>query len=234
MKQSLFAVFITIFFSVTGLAQEKSADTMLHKIFRALQTKDEAAFLSLFPDYKQMNRFLKESMVQQLHRSIGPDSTSKINVDSLLESSMEKMTEETFKSEMHKEFTASFYAILKEGEDKGLTWNKAVLVDYNLFYVSDEEGFPAYDGILHLKEGGKEYKVAFDQVIDMEKEGGFFGVNLKKIVKGNESLDGVLESSKRDVPQELMELSAEPKKTSIKKTPPAKKPVAKPTGAKKG
>src|SRR6476661_7175872 len=106
MRKILFGIAFLCAFSVTLYAQEKSADTMVHKVYRALKNKNETAFISLFPNYEQMRRFLRQSVEAELKQA--KDSTAaKMSVDSLMEMMMGQMTEETFNTQMKNEFSRS-------------------------------------------------------------------------------------------------------------------------------
>ena len=47
-------------------AQVSSADSMVHKVFAALQAKDQKAFVALYPNAQQFSRFMRHMMEQTL------------------------------------------------------------------------------------------------------------------------------------------------------------------------
>jgi hypothetical protein len=220
MRKTLFAAAFLCLFSITLSAQEKSADTMVHKVYRALKSKNETAFISLFPNYEQMKRFLRQSVEAELKQTKDP-SAAKMSVDSLMEMMMGQMTEEAFNTQMKNEFAHSFHSILEAGEAKGINWNNTVLTHYTLDSLV-EESFPSMKGVMDLKDGEKEYQLAFNQIVWLDKEGGWFGISLRNIVHKGESLEDAAD-------EELPPPPPPPAKNYPgKKEIPAKKPVAKP------
>ena len=187
MRKFLIAFAFLLFVSAAAVAQEKSADTMVHKVYRALKSKNETAFISLFPNYEQMRRFLRQSVEAELKQA-KDSSAAKMNVDSLMEMMMGQMTEETFNAQMKNEFSRSFRSILEAGEAKGINWSNAVLTHYTLDSLV-EESFPSMKGVMDLKDGEKEYQLAFNQMVWLDKEGGWFGISLRNIVHKGEPLD---------------------------------------------
>jgi hypothetical protein len=219
----VFALFIVVHTQVA--AQEKSADTMVHKIFRSLQSNNEKAFVTLFPDYQQWKDFLKEAMVQEAKSSArsGGDSVVKINLDSIVKSYMGELTEASFKEEIQKKFPESFHSIMEEGKAKGMAWSQATLTSYTIDTVHElESNFPTLKGIMDVKDGDKEYQLAFEQIIWFEKESGWFGVDLKKLVRKGESLDDDIEFGMDSLT--LTDRTEPPPPPPVKKVQ-AKKPV---------
>src|SRR5689334_16890093 len=152
MRKFLLAFVFLLFVSAAAIAQQKSGDTMVHKIFTALKNKNENDFVALFPNYAQMNRFLRSSLEAELKSAPDSAMARTINVDSMVHAMMGEMTEDAFKEQMQKEFSHSFRSILEEGETKGLNWGNAMLTKYTLDSTL-EESFPSLHGVMDLKEG---------------------------------------------------------------------------------
>lgn len=235
MKKGASAIVFFCLFTANAVAQTANADTMIYKVFRSLKAKDEAAFLSLFPNYTQ----LKEVMRQAVASEAAGNTVREKEMDSALNAYLANFTEELYRKDLVKHFSDDFQRVMKQGTEKGLDWKSAVLDKYT-YDKKSEDGFPMLSGMLYLKEGNQEYTLTFEEIIWVQKEGGYFGVSLKNLLakgevdKANEERINALDTvgiATNDEPITLPPLP--PKKAAkssapVKASPVKKAPAAKP------
>jgi hypothetical protein len=191
------------FVTSTIEAQVTNADTMIHKLFAALKSKDENSFVALYPNGKQMASLMRGMMEtmfksEEMQKMMAMDEKSKnMNIDSLINAQVSQVTKPEAQAEMTKSFGKSFQEIIAKGEQKGVNWNQAQLVSYTLdtsAQVNDEEmkmfagaGIKNLKGVIDFKAGGTDYQMNFDKVLFIPSEGGWFGGEFKQVIKKGES-----------------------------------------------
>lgn len=218
-------------------AQVASPDTMVHKIFATLQAKDQQAFVALYPNAQQFGHFIRSLMEktfnsEEMKKLMAQDEKAKdLNLDSLVDAQVAVATSpETF-AQMEQEFGKIFQRTIEKGEKKGVNWSEAKLTGYTIdSSATKEEGMPfqpgemkTFKGVIEFASGDQPYQLAFDKVIFLPTENGWFGADFPQLARKGESLapDKVSESAATD------EMPA-PKKPAT----PAKKAPVKKTGTK--
>ena len=187
------------FFTASVDAQVSNVDTMIHKLFATLKSKDEASFIALYPNGTQMANLVR-SMLNTMFKSpemqqmMAMDEKSKnMNIDSLVNAQVSQMNKPETQTEMKKAFSKNFQDIIDKGEKKGVNWSQAQLVSYTLdstAEASDEEmkmfagaGVKNVKGVISFTSGGADYQMNFDKVLRIPSEGGWFGGELKQVIK---------------------------------------------------
>ena len=185
-------------------AQVRSQDSMIHKIFATLKAKDEKAFIALYPNSAQFSKMMRTMMgvmlnSEQMQQMMAADEKSKnLNIDSLIDAEVAKLSKPEAFAEMEKSFARSFNKIIEKGESKGVNWNEATLVTYTIDTTAqlDEElellkstGFKAMKGVIDFKSAGTDYQMSFDKVMFLPDEGGWFGGEFPALAKKGESLE---------------------------------------------
>ena len=212
---------------------------MVYKLFAALQAKDQKAFVALYPNARQFGGFMhtvleKSLKTEEVRKLMEADPKSKdLNVDSLIDAQTRLFSSPEMFSQMEKAFGEVFQKTITTGEEKGVRWSEAKLTGYSIDSSSafKEEGIPVpiegikeAKGVIDFSVGEEAYELAFDKIMFIESEGGWFGAELPQLTRKGESPEP---SREDNVKKE--------KAATQKKTPPAankKSPAAK-TGTNK-
>jgi hypothetical protein len=190
-------------FTASADAQVSNIDTMIHKLFTTLKQKDEASFVALYPNGTQMANLVKGMLEtvfksEEMQKMLAMDEKSKnMNIDSLVNAQVSQMNKPETQAEMKKAFAKNFQDIIEKGEKKGVNWSQAQLVSYTLDSTSDasdEEmkmfagaGVKNLRGVISFNSGGTDYEMNFDKILRIPTEGGWFGGELKQVIKKGES-----------------------------------------------
>lgn len=231
---------ILFFFALPALhAQVKSADTLVHRIFGTLQAKDQQAFVQLYPNAQQFGRFIRNIMEQtmkseEIKKLMEADEKTKgINLDSLIEVQVAAISSPESMKKMQEEFGKTFQQIIKKGETKGVAWNKAKLTGFTLDTVAVEaagapfqpKGIKEAKGVIDFTVDNVPYQLAFNKMMYIESEGGWFGADFSQVARKGESLEPDLEMSEADTvtTRTASEAGAEPLKKKNKTKQPSVK-----------
>ena len=230
MKNARRVLFAFLLLSLTNLqAQEKNADTLVHRVFAALKAKDQQAFIQLYPNAQQFGRFIRNIMEQtmkseEIKKLMAADEKSKgLNIDSLIDAQVVAVSSPEAMGKMQEEFEKTFQQIIEKGEKKGIRWNEAKLTGYTLDTVEVENGAAPFQpkgikeakGVIDFMVGTVPYQMAFTKMMYIESEGGWFGADFSQVARKGESLEPDQEGAVKDETT-----------VSQKKTPPAKKGAA--------
>ena len=256
MKNTLrFALVIALFFSVQSIhAQVSTADSLVQKVFATLKSKDEKAFVALYPNAPQFGRFIRTIMEQAMKsdvvkQAMAADEKSKnMNIDSLINSQVTAVSNpETF-GKMQDEFGKSFQKIVEKGEQKGVNWNEAKLTGFTIDSSSMEgmEGVPfklnglkEAKGVIDFTVGGSAYQIAYNKMMYIQSEGGWFGAEFTQLARKGESLepDAPVFSAEDSAAMSMVDTTAAPsepvKKKTKTKTPTSKTKQVSKTPARK-
>jgi hypothetical protein len=202
-----------LFFLLPSLqAQGSTADSVVHRAFASLRTNDEKAFLALYPDAKQFIRFTRSIMEQVLKSDAMKqifamdEKTKNMNMDSLIMAEVEKISRPEEYKAMQDKFVSTFRSTLQKGEGKGVQWNEAKLTRYTIdsSTVTDKEaeqfnlaGLKEAKGVIHFSVGDSAYQLAFNKMMFIPDEGGWFGIDFAQLAREGESLEpdhGMFES----------------------------------------
>lgn len=151
-------------------AQEKSPDSVIQRVFRAVKNNDEAAFVKVFPDLEGMLVMLKE---------FDPNGLD-VEADSMIRAQYAGALKEDFREFMNRL------------ENKGVRHSQLVFVkaDYSVdeMKMSDNpEGHSREaSGIIYVKADGEEYEIPFGDLIWSDELKGWFGIHLKSFRKKGE------------------------------------------------
>jgi len=229
----LFILSVAICFSVaTVKAQVSSADSMIHKIFATLKAKDEKAFVSLYPNGKQLQNFvrtimeasMKTEQMQQMQKM------QNINLDSLVNAQLESLSKPEVMEQMQKSFGRSFQQVIEKGEKKGVNWSNAKLTTYTFdttVAVNDQEeammselGYKTLKGVMDFTSGDSAYQMSFNKVMYIPAEGGWFGGEFNQVVRKGEGF-------KTDTEMETTDVNVSTEKEAPVPPPPPAKPKTK-------
>jgi hypothetical protein len=204
MKQIRVAVFLAVVcFAAQSLsAQVSNADTMIRRIFATLKANDQKAFVALYPNRQQFGRFMRNLMEQtfnseEMKKVMAQDEKAKnLNIDSLIGAQVATLTSEAAFSQMENAFGAMFQSIIKKGEAKGVKWSDATLVSYTIDSSADvadgapfqPAGMKALKGVIDFTSGGSPYQLAYEKVMYLPTEGGYFGADFPQLARKGESL----------------------------------------------
>jgi len=224
MKKVFFASLMLMLFASAN-AQSPSLDVHINKLVDALKSKDENAFVKLFPGYEEMKNLLRTTF-----EKMSAMSEEKINIDSVMEKEFKKMTKEKFQTEMQEGFKKSFREFVESGEKKGITWENIGFIGFNID-TSDkinEMNMLSAQGVLEISENDQKYKIHFREIIWMDDVKGWYGIDLKRFVApGDPDIDQEITSGIKD----SMVIDAPKSETDTKKTetkPATKKSTLKP------
>jgi hypothetical protein len=185
-------------------AQVNNPDTMIRKIFSTLQAKDQKAFVALYPNGAQFGKMMRTMMEQmlnseQMKQMMAMDEKSKnMNIDSLINAEVAKMSTPEAFAEMQKSFVQSFQKIIEKGESKGVKWSDARLVTYTKDTAANITGDMAMlqatgiknmKGVIDFRSNNTDYQMSFDKVIYLPSEGGWFGGEFPQLARKGESLE---------------------------------------------
>jgi hypothetical protein len=235
-------------------AQVSNPDTMIRKIFSTLQTKDQKAYVALYPTSAQFGKMMRTMMEQmlnsdQMKQMMAMDEKSKnMNIDSLINAEVDKITKPEAYAEMEKGFAESFQKIIEKGESKGVKWSDAKLVTYTKDTAADITGDMAMlqatgiknmKGVIDFRSNNTDYQMSFDKMIYLPAEGGWFGGEFPQLARKGESLEpdqpkGGTDSLKADtgVPKEKEKTKTKTKAGDVKTKTKTKSPASKTTGTK--
>ena len=245
---------ITVSFFIQSNAQISNADSMIYKVFATLQAKDEKAFVALYPNASQFSKMMRTMMEEmmnseQMKQMMAADEKSKnMNIDSLINTEVDKITKPEAFEEMKKGFAQSFQKTIEKGESKGVNWSNATLTSFtkdttasmdNEMDILRNAGFKTMKGVIDFSSGGKDYQMSFDKVIYLPSEGGWFGGEFPQLAKKGESLEPDTEmddstmalDTTAAVPDKKIKTKTKTKtptsKTKTKTKTPARKPATK-------
>ena len=214
-------------------AQVGTADSLVQRAFTSLKTKDEKAYLALFPDAERFSRItrtimeqvLKSDAMQQIFAM--DEKTKNINIDSLIMTEVTRVSSPEEHKAMQEKFVDAFQKTLQKGEAKGVKWSEAKLTGYTIdsTSVTDKEaeqfnltGLKEAKGVIDFSVGEAAYQLTFGKMMLIPDEGGWFGIDFPQMGRKGESLATDAEASAAD------------KEAA---TPPVKKPAAKAPATKK-
>lgn len=176
---------------------------MIHRLFNSIKSKDEKAFVTLYPNTQQMNKLVRGMMEtmfksEEMQKMMAMDEKAKnMNIDSLIEVQMAQMNKPETQAEMQKSYGENFRSIIEKGEKKGVNWSQAQLVSFTVDTTSDtggEEmrmfagsGIKAMKGVIDFKSGGTDYQMNYEKVLYLPSEQGWFGGEFKQVIKKGES-----------------------------------------------
>lgn len=232
------------FFTLTSLqAQVKNADTMVHRIFAALKAKDQKAFVQLYPNAEQFSRFIRNIMEQtmksdEIKKLMEADEKTKgLNLDSLIEAQVAVVSSPGAMRKMQEEFEQTFQQIIEKGEKKGVKWTEATLTGYTLDTVDMEatgapfqpKGIKEAKGVIDFTVGNAPYQLAFNKMMYIESEGGWFGADFTQVARKGESLQPDEEAADHAeaAPQDKKEPATKSKTPATKKGSKQKAPARK-------
>jgi hypothetical protein len=200
--------------------QTASVDTLVQTLFFSLKNKDEKAYMKIFPSYQETRNMFRKSVEKMKDNATA--APAGINMDSVLDAEFSKFTEETYKTEIQEALKKSFQSVLKQGEEKGLNWNRIELASYRLDTIKETDmNLSSVKGILNIKDSAREYEVFFTDVLFFEDEQKWYGASLNKIVRKGEQMENE-DTSDSSVPDEKTETKQPPAPPAKSKKPPQK------------
>lgn len=248
--------FVLIFFLAVHSvqAQVSTPDSLVQKIFATLKAGDQKAFVALYPNSQQFGRFIRTVMEQAMKsdvvkQAMAADEKSKnMNIDSLIDAQVAAVSNaETF-GKMQDEFGKSFQKIVEKGEQKGVKWSEAKLTGYTIDSSSMEgmEGVPFQlsgikegKGVINFTVGDSAYQMAYNKMMYIQSEGGWFGAEFTQLARKGESLepDAPVFSPEDSAAMNMVDTTAAPsepvKKKTKTKTPTSKTKQVSKTPARK-
>lgn len=176
-------VLLFVSLSLFSQAQEQEKEGFVKGLAEILKTKNEQAYLRLFPDYPKMLVLMKELMAgsgQQMDSSFA-----------------RFFTEDAYQKEMMGEMGEKFRKFIQKGEEKGIAWDKTSLVSYTLEMKAEDQDDDAmntnlkmYTGEMELQAADKSYIVRFKESLWWEADKKFYGAEMKKVFeKGKEEAE---------------------------------------------
>jgi hypothetical protein len=223
-------------------AQINSADTMVHRIFASLKAKDQQAFVQLYPNAQQFGRFIRNIMEQTMKSDEmkklmeADEKTKSINLDSLIETQVATVSSPEAMGKMQEEFEQTFQQIIEKGEKKGIKWNDAKLTGYTLDTVAVEaaeapfqpKGIKEGKGVIDFTVGEVPYQLAFNKMMYIESEGGWFGADFPQVARKGESLEPDADTTTTTTVTTSPKKNTNTKKPAAKAGQKAKSPARKP------
>lgn len=224
-------------------AQVKTADSLVHKIFASLKAKDEKAFVSLYPNGQQFGRFMRTVMEgamksEQMKEIMSLDEKTKnLNLDSLIDAQVAMFMMPEMVNKMQADFAKTFQRIIEKGEQKGVNWGQAQVTGVTLdsSAVKGDENMPFQlaglkeaKGVIDFTVGDSAYQLAFNKMMYIESEGGWFGAEFPQLARKGESLEPDPSKDEDDEDTAIMMEEGEKPAAKTKAKAPAKKPAAKP------
>lgn len=236
-------------------AQVSNPDTMIRKIFSTLQAKDQKAFVALYPNGAQFGKMMRTMMEQmlnsdQMKQMMAMDEKSKnMNIDSLINAEVTKMSTPEAFAEMEKSFGQSFQNIIKKGESKGVNWSDAKLVTFTKDTTANITGDMAMlqatgiknmKGVIDFRSNNTDYQMSFDKVIYLPAEGGWFGGEFPQLARKGESLEPdkaaenmmMTDTTEAESPKAKEKTKTKTKSGDVKTKTKTKSPARKTTGTK--
>ncbi|HVF97854.1 MAG TPA: hypothetical protein VM871_11050, partial [Flavisolibacter sp.] len=186
-------------------AQVAQPDEMVKKIFSTLQTKDEKAFVALYPNAAQFSKMMRTMMVQVLNspevkQAMAMDPTAKnMNIDSMINTQVDQMSKPEAFAEMQKKFSRNFQDAIEKGEKKGVNWNEAKLTSFTTDTTAQLDGemealkstgIKAMTGMIDFRSGTTDYQMKFEKVMYIPAEGGWFGGEFSDVMRKGEKETG--------------------------------------------
>jgi hypothetical protein len=201
--KAFISVLLFVLSGVTGLyAQESDADTIINKIFSILKAKDENAFIALHPSKEESIKLALQSLEKQRNiltdfaktdSALNGGKFSTPDFDTFLKEAKKDLLKSSAFEEMEKRMRKCFATFIKEGEEKGVTWDKTHLINSEIdtlsadsikkYFGSDE--FKMINGIIHFACGDESFKLNFDKVVRLG-EYGWCSIYLKHVVNESE------------------------------------------------
>jgi len=179
MKKVFLLLCIACIFSASKIsAQFKTVDSLVHSAFNSIRNVDEQAYLKMFPTFPQLKTFFNG-----LVNSVS-DSTQK----AAMAKAFSMIDEETYNSEIKSKMVKSFQEFISNGRLKGIDWTRARLDSFTTSEDEHDIDFKTLHGKLYFTEQGNEYVVPFSDIIWMKEEQGWFGFEMKRILKKGEDL----------------------------------------------
>lgn len=230
----LFAAFF--FVLQTAKAQDSNVESLVQKFFASLKAKDEKAFVALYPNATQFSNLMRTMMQQvlgseQMQQMMAMDPKTKdMNIDSLINAEVGKMSNPEAFAEMQKSFAENFQKTIVKGEKKGVNWSDAtytgVAIDSNTHMPGQMEalkdaGFKAVQGVIDFRSAGTDYQMSFDKIIFIPSEG-WYGGEFPQIAKKGESLQPDPEPD-----EPMVDSVAVPQKKATKSKTKSKTPTSK-------
>ncbi|HET7896529.1 MAG TPA: hypothetical protein VFL47_02635, partial [Flavisolibacter sp.] len=181
-------------------AQVATPEAMVQKVFATLQAKDQKAFVALYPNADQFGRFIHDIMEktfksEEMKQMMALDEKTKnLNVDSLIDAQVTAAVSPTAFAEMQAQFGQIFQRTIEKGEKKGVKWSEAQLTGYTIDSSENkEEGTPPVNvktikGVIDFTSGGQPYQLAFDKMLYLPVEKGWFGADFPQLARKGESL----------------------------------------------
>jgi hypothetical protein len=217
-------------------SQQRSADSLVHKLFGTLQAKNKEAFVALYPNGEQFGRFMRNIMQQALgseevRKAMESDEKSKnMDLDSLIDAQTAMFSSPEMFMQMQRSFGDVFQKVIDKGEQKGVRWSEAKMTGFTIdSSVAVEEGAPfqpqglkAAKGVIQFNVGEEAYQLAFDKMFYVESEAGWFGAEFPQLARKGESLE----------PDSAQEVDAAPA-AKPKAAPKSNAPASKKTGTTK-
>lgn len=231
MKKCFALVVAGLLLFSSAWSQEKNADTLLRKAFMAISKKDKAAYLKLFPDYKEFKEMFDKMLAHIKDSSMKKEIANQYN----------KIDEANYGTEVLAKIEEDFNDFLEELSKKGIDPAKLSFTSAKYEVVNSDEVYnfvKALKGQILAKDEKQEYEIGFSDVIWSDHAEGWFGVSLRNIrKKGQEEEKEVIDGTdvkvetiqQEGVKDEMMPPPPPPpppkKKTEVKKktTTPVKK-----------
>lgn len=198
----------------------KSPDELIHKIFSALQAKDEDAFLSLCPDSVQLVHVMKrlaEGVIADIKSGL-PKNFSRSSM-AILDKSLESVRASLRKTYSPKEiqklrngFKESFHHIIEDGEKGGVDWPAATFTAYsfdsakgaNFLYnqnLFDSSSFRSMSGKIYFKDKDSTCQIWFREMLFSSAEKNWFAGELEILaLPGMEVRDVVMQNIQDEPP----------------------------------
>jgi hypothetical protein len=237
-------------------AQTKTPDSLVQKIFATLQAKDQNAFVALYPNAQQFSGFIRDIMQKafnsdQMKQMMAADEKSKnMNIDSLINAQVTAATGPEAFGKMQTQFGKSFQRIIEKGEQKGVKWNEAKLTNYTVdtSALSDKDaeafnitGIKEAKGVIDFSVGDSAYQLAYEKIMYIENQGGWFGGEFTQLARKGESLapdqpsaetsdNAATATDDTDAASESVRTKQKTKTTSSKVKAKTKAPARKPKG----
>ena len=187
MKQlQLFFAFLIL--GLSASAQEKNLDSMIHKIFHAVNNQDEEAYLKLFPTRLQFMALLK----MESKNKVSPAQ------DSMIAEMFGLSSDEAYSKSMRNVFLESFGKRMEEMDRLGINKGSLSLVDYTYksFKQAKDSGV---NGVMFLKASGKDYEMKFKDLFWSPLDSAWMGLVLVGIIpKGGKYPENKINRSGKD------------------------------------
>jgi hypothetical protein len=185
---------------------------MVHRVFASLKAKDQQAFVALYPNAQQFSRFMRNIMEQamksdEIKKLMEADEKTKgLNLDSLIDAQIATVSGPDAMAKMQQEFGKVFQNIIEKGEKKGVKWSDAKLTNYTIDTVAvgaegtpfQPKGIKEAKGVIDFTVGEIPYQLAYNKMMYLESEGGWFGADFSQIARKGESLEPDPEVSESD------------------------------------